>query len=390
MSSVNALTPEQVAFFNENGYVGPFDLDAPDLVAEARALIDEECVTRVSPVYGVLSRRDWHLVARPIFDLCAQPAIVERLAGLLGPDILLWRTQMFYKKPGDGETLWHQDYNFPGPFRVPSIDPPVTITAWIALDDATIENGCVELIAGSHTEGKLETIKDAGTEGIFGRSYRLARPIGGGDVIAKMQIKAGQFFLFSNLTVHGSGPNNSDVTRLGIGARYTSTDVHVYPGVSIDGQGMSLENYGCLLVRGENRFDHNRMRQPPAPGTGIDEALAGMQETSGRLTGFKAGYRLGYGKGRRHADRGIRLASDDRKLLEASIAGYSAESGDLEVYTAGFRGGLTAGYEDGIARRDFDTRYGSGESLDAMRRVRRRGPIFRFVRAVKRLLRGRS
>lgn len=383
------LTPEQADFFKENGYVGPFDLEAPDLVAAARTLIDEECVVRTSPVYGVPSRRDWHLVARPIYDLCAQPAIVERLASLLGPDILLWRTQMFYKKPGDGETLWHQDYNFPGPFRVPSIDPPVTITAWIALDDATIENGCVELIAGSHTEGKLETIKDAGTDGIFGRNYRLARPIGGDDVIVKMPIKAGQFFLFSNLTVHGSGPNNSEFTRLGIGARYTSTDVHVYPGVSIDGQGMSLENFGCLLVRGENRFDHNRMRVPPGPGTGIDEAPAGMQETSGRLTGLKAGYRLGYGKGERHADRGIRITIDDRKVLEASIGGYSGAPDDQDAYAAGFREGLTTGYENGIAREPFDARYGSKASIDAMRKGRRRGPLFRLVRAVKRLVQKR-
>ena len=159
-----ALSHDQTAFFQANGYVGPFDLDAPELVAAARKLIDEECVEKTSPVYGVVSRRDWHLVARPIYDLCSQPAIVERLASLLGPDILLWRTQMFYKKPGDGATLWHQDYNVPGPFRVPSIDPPVTITAWIALDDATIENGCVELIAGSHLEGRLVGAEAAVTD----------------------------------------------------------------------------------------------------------------------------------------------------------------------------------------------------------------------------------
>ena len=222
-----------------------------------------------------------------------------------------------------------------------------------------------------------------------GQSSRLARPIGGDDVIAKMPIKAGQFFLFSNLTVHGSGPNSSELTRLGIGSRYTSTDVRVYPGVSIDGQGMSLDNYGCLLVRGENRFDHNRMRVPPGSGTRIDEASAGMQETSGRLTGFKSGYRLGFGKGERHADRGIRIAIDDRKVLEASVAGYSGEPGDLDAYAAGFREGLAAGYEDGIARRPFDERFGSRSLVDGMRKGRRRGPIFRVLRFVKRLIKKR-
>ncbi|MBK6313572.1 MAG: phytanoyl-CoA dioxygenase family protein [Blastocatellia bacterium] len=380
-----ALSHDQTAFFQANGYVGPFDLDAPELVAAARKLIDEECVEKTSPVYGVVSRRDWHLVARPIYDLCSQPAIVERLASLLGPDILLWRTQMFYKKPGDGETLWHQDYNFPGPFRVPSIDPPVTITAWIALDDATIENGCVELIAGSHLEGRLETVKDAGTEGIFGRNYRLARPIGGDDVMAKMTIKAGQFFLFSNLTVHGSGPNNSELTRLGIGARFTSTDVRVYPGVSIDGQGMSLDNYGCVLVRGENRFEHNRMRVPPELSSRIGEMPAGMKQTSGRETGFKTGYRLGYGKGERHAEKGIRIAIEDREEFSRGLVGYSKGSGDQLEYAAGFKDGLSAGYEDALARRPFDTQYGTPGDMGGIRGGRRRGPIFRVLRALKRL-----
>lgn len=384
MSDKATLTPEQLEFFQKNGYVGPFDLEDPELVASVRSLIDESCVERTSPVYGVASRRDWHLVERPIFDLCSQPAIVDRLASLFGPDILLWRTQMFYKKPGDSETLWHQDYNFPGPFRVPSIDPPITITAWIALDDATIENGCVDLVAGSHLEGRLETVMDSSSEGIFGRNYRLARPIGGDDVIARMTVKAGQFFLFSNLLVHGSGPNRAEVPRLGIGARFAPTNVHVYPGVSIDGQGMSLENYGCLLVHGENRFDHNRMRVPPEPGT-AGEFPSRMQKPSGRETGFKTGYRLGYGKGERHADKGIHIEMADRDRLTASLAVSSRETGDGLEYRAGFKEGISAGYDDGFARRPFDTRYGSPGDIDRTRNGRRRGPIFRVLRALKRI-----
>ena len=163
-----ALSPEQTAFFQANGYVGPFDLDAPELVAAARKLIDEECVEKTSPVYGVSRGAiGTSSPARSTISAAIRRSSSDSRA-FWDRTSCSWRTQMFYKKPGDGETLWHQDYNFPGPFRVPSIDPPVTVTAWIALDDATIENGCVELIAGSHLEGRLETIKDAGTDGIFG------------------------------------------------------------------------------------------------------------------------------------------------------------------------------------------------------------------------------
>lgn len=386
MSDTYKLSPETIAFYEKNGYVGPFDLEAPELVKAARQIVDEVCAVKTSPVYGVDSRRDWHLVSRPIYDLCTHPAIVERLVALLGEDILLWRTQLFYKKPGDGVTLWHQDYNFPGPFHVPSIDPAVTITAWIALDPATIENGCVELVAGSHKEGRLETVKDAGTEGIFGRNYRLARPIGDDDEIAKMTLEPGQFFLFSNLLVHGSGPNEAEISRLGIAARFTSTDVRVYPNASTDGQGMSLDNYGCILVHGENRYDHNRMRKPPEEGATNADAPADMKRTSAQDVGFKAGYKLGFTKGERHAEKGIRVAIEERDVLSRGIAGYSKEYGNVREYTAGFKEGLTAGYEDGIEGRPFDTRYGTAEEIAALRKRGRRGPLFKILRAVKKLV----
>lgn len=374
------LTPEEIAFFEENGFVGPFDLSAPELVAAARRAVDEELLVRESPIYGGRSGRDWHLVSRPVYDLCTHEAIVERVAGVLGPDILLWRSQMFYKKPGDGVTAWHQDYNFPGPFKVPAIDPAVTVTAWIALDAATVENGCVELVAGSHKDGRLETVKSDEGEGIFGRNYRLEREVSEGDVVAKMTLEPGQFVLFSNLTVHGSGPNESDMTRLGIGVRFTSADVRVYPGQEIDGQGMSLENFGCVLVRGEDRYGHNRMRTPPVEGADLSAVVDSPTQTA-----FKAGYRLGYIKGGRHAARGIRVAIEERaSLLQGALEAAKGYGGSA-AHPDELKAGLVAGYADGVEGRPFDTRYGS--PIDGGRKLP--GPLRKLLRSTLRRLKGR-
>jgi non-heme Fe2+,alpha-ketoglutarate-dependent halogenase len=379
------LTEKEIQFFEENGYVGPFDLSRASAVEPVKRLIDDELLDRVSPIYGTVSPRDWHLASRALYEVCTDPAIVERLAGVLGPDILLWRSQMFYKKPGDGVTAWHQDYNFPGPFKVPSIDPPVTVTAWIALDEATIENGCVELVAGSHKEGRIGTVRTSGGEGIFGRDYGLDREIGGADTIAKMTIRPGQFFLFSNLTVHGSGPNLSETTRLGIGVRFTSTDVRVYPDLSIDGQGMSLDNYGCVLVRGEDRFGHNRMREAPA--SEIEEG-GGAGETP-EAAAFKAGYRLGFTKGRRHAERGIRIEIGERAERLRSSLGSSKGYGGAAAHPEELKAGLVAGYADGVENRPFDTRYGSPSDATGLPGGRLPGPIRRVLRRVVRLAKGR-
>jgi non-heme Fe2+,alpha-ketoglutarate-dependent halogenase len=382
MTHTHSLTPDEVAFFDEHGYVGPFDLASPEAVATARRLVDTDLADRESPIYGVKIGRDWHLASREIFDICAHPAIVGRLRHLLGDDILLWRSQMFYKKPGDGETLWHQDSNFPGPLNVPSIEPSVTVTAWIALDEATVENGCVELVAGSHKAGKLATVSDASGEGIFGRNYRLARDVGGDDTIAKMTVKPGQFFLFSNLTVHGSGPNLSDTTRLGIGVRFTSAAVRVYPGLTVDGQGMSLEAFGCVLVSGEDRYRHNRMRRPPEAGVAAPAASMG----STRDTGFKMGYGVGYSKGERHVAKGIRVNIEERVTMDVTpkTRAFLQQYGDPDELAAAFREGLSAGYSAALAGQPFDSRFASTVKLPGSR-LKRLGPARKILRRVLKL-----
>src|SRR5262245_19227381 len=100
MTERTTLTPEETALYEASGYLGPYGIGEPERVAAARRLVDE-LLDGISPIYGVKSGRDWHLVSRPIFDVCTHPAILDRLEGILGPDIIVWRSQLFYKKPGD-------------------------------------------------------------------------------------------------------------------------------------------------------------------------------------------------------------------------------------------------------------------------------------------------
>ena len=66
------------------------------------------------------------------------------MAALYGPDLLLWRTNFFVKEPGAKEIPWHQDFNYW------PLEPPIIISAWIAVDAATLENSCLQIIPGSH------------------------------------------------------------------------------------------------------------------------------------------------------------------------------------------------------------------------------------------------
>ena len=91
-------------------------------------------------------------------DMARDPAVVELVAGLVGPDVILWGCQVFCKPGGDGmEVPWHQDGHY-WPIR-----PLATTTAWIAIDDSTTENGCMRVIPGSHAAGSSLTSRPRGT-----------------------------------------------------------------------------------------------------------------------------------------------------------------------------------------------------------------------------------
>ncbi len=75
------------------------------------------------------------------------PAVVDMLTQLLGPDIKCMQTMLFIKPPGMAGEPEHQDEQF-----IPSEDRSLT-GVWFAIDDATVENGCLWVRSGSHTGG---------------------------------------------------------------------------------------------------------------------------------------------------------------------------------------------------------------------------------------------
>lgn len=102
-----------------------------------------------SPLYGRHSQRDWHLLDPVLEALMTQDAILGRVASILGPDLLLWRSKIFHKAPDDGVIGRHQEWgDFDGEEignSVPALSPATRdagiwdVTVWIALDEVTEE-----------------------------------------------------------------------------------------------------------------------------------------------------------------------------------------------------------------------------------------------------------
>ena len=131
-----------------------------------------------------------------IREFVTRPEFVAITTQLLGPDTDLYWNQSVFKQPeGEKEFPWHQDDGYT------PVTPSPYLTLWLALNDATPENGCISVLPGSHRRGLVE---------------HRPSPIGlvchsadDPDQGVKVPVKAGSMAVFQSLTMHKSGPNVS-------------------------------------------------------------------------------------------------------------------------------------------------------------------------------------
>src|SRR4029453_7855911 len=116
------------------------------------------------------------LLARVLADA----GIIGWMTRLLGPDVLLWRSDFFVQGAGDRETQPHQDKNFSGMRDIPALEGPdggiaLNVTAWIAFSEIDRRHGGLYLIPGSHHDGVLPEVAADPDRSIFGKGRVLAR-----------------------------------------------------------------------------------------------------------------------------------------------------------------------------------------------------------------------
>lgn len=295
-----ALSAEELERFHRDGFIGPFDLyEELEMESYLRALRPKLLSTknaiygRRGAVSGVtnLANYDRHLDIDFLAQHITRPEIVDRVTSVLGPDTLCWRTEFFPKYPGDEGTDWHQADNFSNVAgsKHPQIVWPEdadfggTITVWAAFTEASIQNGCLQFIPGSHKtmnydetkemeydEKKInQVVKNGVKRGFFGYDYRQLQkdPHWAPDESAAVsqQMRQGQFIMFWSTLMHASHPHAGldDNMRLGFAARYLPAYVRVYPhsdALAEFGGTASLEKFGNVLVSGDNRYPDTRNR----------------------------------------------------------------------------------------------------------------------------------
>ena len=138
------LSAEQLERYQRDGILFPVPVLSPAETARFRAAF-EELAARLGgrPVAQALGHTQ--LYFRWAYDLATHPAILDAVEDVLGPDILVWTVSIFPKYPRDaGYISWHQDGTYWG------LDSTQVTTAWVALTDSVVENGCMRVVPGSH------------------------------------------------------------------------------------------------------------------------------------------------------------------------------------------------------------------------------------------------
>ena len=292
-----ALSAEELARFHEQGYFGPFKVyeieemqqlwrrERLRLMDRSNAIYQEEAAQSGNTN---ISNYDRHMDSDFLADHVCHPAVVEKVASVLGPDVLCWRTEFFPKYPGDEGTDWHQADTFANASGSPQIlwtgEESVhfggTLTVWTAFTEANQDTGCLQFMPGTHQTMRYDETKKMHYDpnrinnetkqglkrGFFGYDYRELQidpdMVPDESKAVPMVMRPGEAIMFWSTLMHASYPHSgkSDEMRLGFASRYVPTSVRVYPDtteiVEYGGR-VSLERFGNVLVSGTNEYSYN-------------------------------------------------------------------------------------------------------------------------------------
>lgn len=160
-------------------------------------------------------------------EAARNPGILDFVESVFGAPVRLYSSQLFAKPAGVGTAVpLHQDMPY-WPFA-----PYEMMSCWIALDDSTIENGCVRYLTGSHKLGIL----DHSPSGVPGNSLGLDDPRIAGFEEKPAEVKRGSCIFHHSLTAHRSDPNQSNNARRGLIFVYMSERVQVTDASKLKGK----------------------------------------------------------------------------------------------------------------------------------------------------------
>ena len=225
------LSAEELAGFTRDGYLLKRALLAAPEVRRIAEEIDalHERMARAAPA-GVNVSWEKSVEGRPkrirqlmhsekvspgLDAFIRSGAVLDMVVALSGPEVSLFHSKLLMKAAHDGTvTPWHQDYAY----WKRDANRPLQLNAMLAIDAATHENGCIQFVPGSHSQGLIPHERRQEAFGVFLPGYFYPRT----DAVA-VEMAPGDCVFFGPLIIHGSDSNHSAHDRRANTVAYTVT-----------------------------------------------------------------------------------------------------------------------------------------------------------------------
>jgi len=241
------LLTDERSHFDRFGYISPIRVRTPTEAAAITQQWDQVEEREQLPQEERFLMYNRHRDLDFLMDIASDERVLDIVESLIGPDILLFGTRLICKWPGDVDFVpWHQDVSVRN-----QLTPPEQVTGWYAVDNVTTDNGCVQVIPGSHHDGML-TREPANHAGSLLR-HNEETPVSEErrcDALP-IELQAGEMSLHHGFTLHTSGPNPSTERRCGYVIRYVPAYVQQGDDVEVN------QRETAILLRGVDPFSES-------------------------------------------------------------------------------------------------------------------------------------
>jgi ectoine hydroxylase-related dioxygenase (phytanoyl-CoA dioxygenase family) len=272
---------ESIADFDTHGYVVIRDALSPAEVAELRADGAALCRGDHGPIKGItpadpaesdedvmrryLCIHHPHKLSDVMLGSLSQPTIVDALTRIIGPDVKAMQSMLFMKSEGKPGQAWHQDE-----FFIPSRDRSLT-ASWIALDDATVENGCLWILPGSHKRGVIYPDREHDDERFDCTVELFDFPYSDDDAVP-VELETGSAVIFNGYLLHRSLPNSGKHGfRRALANHYMSAQSLLPWGEPVKGVHTAKADYrDVVLVAGTDPYAYKGTQDIARPGVRKD------------------------------------------------------------------------------------------------------------------------
>jgi ectoine hydroxylase-related dioxygenase (phytanoyl-CoA dioxygenase family) len=237
------LSQQQLQDYDRDGVVFPVAVFSA--AAGARFLNELESIADYCGAEYLKRFDNLHLFFDWAYDLVTTESLLDVIEDVLGSDILIYGSLVFYKPPHDSSYVsWHQDSFYSGLHLTPST------SAWIALTPSNQDNGCMRVIPGSHRQGSLAHDNVLDDPNLLNRRGERIRMDVDEAKAVDVVLRPGEMSLHQSTIVHGSNPNTADQPRVGFIVRFITSQ-------------MMNPQRPVMRVRGRADCSHLTFAEPP-------------------------------------------------------------------------------------------------------------------------------